>query len=154
MQKIVSCLLFSFLMMGFVSSNCLATSLDKIPAKESSKQWEVVVDKADSQDPTSSISDKPELYKFYSLDIKNNGNDNIELVRVEAYRDDPNTNIEFELFTIQNDLLEKNLSPAFHHSNFPLYTKATELKVVVTWIKKSDNPNDQRKYREQFVFKQ
>ncbi|MDQ0229225.1 hypothetical protein [Metabacillus malikii] len=153
MKKIVTYTLFAFLLLTLIPSNCLATTLDKIPVKKSSNQWEVVIGKPDNEDPKANISDKPELYKFYSLNIKNIGDEYIELVRIEAFRDEPNINTEYELFTVESEP-NKNLYPPFHHSNFPLYTKAKELKVVVTWIKEGDNPSNQRKYREQFVFKQ
>ncbi|MEH7384413.1 hypothetical protein V7147_03215 [Bacillus sp. JJ1521] len=151
MKKITSFLFITLLLISSVPSIGVAASLNKLSAKEVSKQWEVVVGKPDNEDPKANISDKPDLYNVYSLDIKNIGDDNIELVRVEAYRNEPNTSFEYELFTVENDAPKKNLYPSFHHTNFPLYAKATELKIVVTWTKKHDQ---HRKLREQFVFKQ
>ncbi|WP_088087985.1 hypothetical protein [Bacillus sp. OV166] len=96
----------------------------------------MVVGKAASNDPNLNKSTKPELYNVYSLDIKNIGDKDNKMVRVEAYRDEPNSTTQFELFTV--DYEHDNLNPSFQHQNFPLYTKATELKVIVTWTKKSE----------------
>ena len=136
----------------FVPINSFAETLEKLPATETSDQWEVVIGKPDTDDPNLNKSDNPDLYNVYSMVINNISNkDNVELVRIEVYRDHPKLSKEYELFTTNYD--EKNLlEPTLHHHNFPLYTKATKLKVIVTWTEKNDQSD--RRYKEQFVFKQ
>ncbi|MDQ0268892.1 hypothetical protein [Cytobacillus purgationiresistens] len=131
-----------------VSINTFAKTLENLPVTVSSNQWKVEIAEPDNDDPQSNKSDKPDLYNLYSLDINNIGKDNVELVRVEAYRDHPGSTSEYELFTESI----KTAEPMFHHSNFPLFTKATRLKVIVTWIDKNDNSVHKRKFREEFIF--
>lgn len=153
MKKIKISLLCISLLVILTPINTLAATLEKLPSTESSKHWKVVIAKGDHEDPKLNKSDKPDLYNVYSMDIKNIGDENVKLVTVEAYRDEPNSSKEYELFT--TDYREdKPFEPSFHHHNFPLYTKATELKVIVTWTDKSDKSKYQRKFREEFVFQQ
>jgi hypothetical protein len=128
--------------------NTFAASMEKLPALESSKQWNVTIGDPDSEDPKANQS-KPGYFNVYSMDIKNVGDKDVNIVRVEAYRNEPNSTTEYELFT-SNGLSQDS----FHHMNFPLYINATKLNVIVTWTKKSDTSKHQRKYREQFVFEQ
>jgi hypothetical protein len=152
-MKKITFLFFSIIItLILVPINSLAATLQNLPSKESSKQWEVVVGKADSSDPKLNKSKKPDLYNVYSLNIKNIGEEDIKMVKVEAYRGEPNSATQFELFTV--DYEQDSLKSSFHHQNFPLYTKATQLNVIVTWTKKSDKNDHPRKYRELFVFQQ
>lgn len=130
MKKLTVSLLFLTLLITLSSINSLAASLKELPATKSSEQWEVVIGKTDSHNSKANKSDRPDLYNVYSMDIKYIRDKNINLVRVEAYRDEPNSNTDYELF---------------HHHNFPIYTKAKKLKVIVTWSEKNDN--SKRKYR-------
>jgi hypothetical protein len=135
----------------FLSSypeNIFATKFEKLPMVENSEQWEVVLGKPDSHDKMANKS-KPGYFNVYSMDIKNVGDKDVNIVRVEAYRDQPNSMTEYELFTA--DGLSQD---SFHHMNFPLYSKAKKLNVIVTWTKISDTNAHKRKYREQFVFNQ
>ncbi|MGD6960436.1 hypothetical protein ACQCWA_22975 [Rossellomorea aquimaris] len=151
MKKFTISLLCIALLVTWAPISSLAQSLEKLPSTETSKQWEVLIGKGDHEDPKLNKSDKPGLYNIYSMDIKNIGDENVKLVRVEAYRDDPNSTKEYELFTAEYDQ-DKPLNSSFHHHNFPLYTKATKLKVILTWTAKSDESKYKRKFREQFVF--
>ncbi|USK56363.1 hypothetical protein LIS82_07795 [Cytobacillus solani] len=129
-----------------------AESLEKLPATETSEKWEIVIGKPNAKDPSLNKSDRPDLYNVYSMVINNISNkDNVELVRIEVYRNHPNSTTEYELFTVDYEG-NKPLKPAFEHHNFPLYTNASKLKVFVTWAEKDDKTD--RKYKEQFVFQQ
>ena len=153
MIRLTLSLLSLAVILTLIPLNSSAATLKNIPSKEYSKQWEVVVGKADSDEPKLNKSSKPDLYSVFSLDVKNIGDENIKLIRVEAYRDEPNSTTQYELFTVDYED-EQALYPSFHHHNFPLYTKAKELKVIITWTKKSEKNDHQRKFREQFVFQQ
>jgi hypothetical protein len=126
--------------------NTNAANFEPLPKVEHSKQWEVVINKPDSKVANKL---KPVNFNVYSMHIKNVGKKDVNIVRVEAYRDQPNTTTEYELFTF--DGLNQD---SFHHMNFPLYSKANQLNVIVTWTKISDTNEHKRKYREQFVFTQ
>jgi hypothetical protein len=151
MKKLKMFLLSFVLLSTMAPINTFAASLEKIPSSLSSKQWSVVIGKADSSE-TKNNKSKPNVFNVYSMDIKSIGKEDVNLVRIEAYRDEPNSSPEFELFTIDPGM--KSLQPNFHHANFPLSVKASKLKVVITWTKKSDNGKYPRKYREQFLFEQ
>ncbi|GIO25208.1 hypothetical protein J11TS1_37890 [Oceanobacillus sp. J11TS1] len=101
------------------------------------------------------LEPKPEVYNIYSMDVTYIGDEDIKLDRVEVYRDDPSTSYDIELFTATGDgdlVIEKNSEqPSIGHQNFPISTKATELKVIITWKSESDGS---RKYKEEFTFKQ
>lgn len=151
MKKIIIFLSVSLLSF-FIPINTTANTLENLPMSKSSKQWKVEIAEPDiADDSKSNMSNKRALYNFYSMDVKNIGSDQVELVRVEAYRDHPNSTVEHELFTV-DFAGEKTSQPMFHHSNFPLYIKANELKIVLIWTKKNDNSEYKRKYREQFNF--
>ncbi|USK57843.1 hypothetical protein LIS82_26865 (plasmid) [Cytobacillus solani] len=152
MKKLIIKLSFLGLLLSLAPICSYAESLEKLPATETSKQWEIVIGKPNATDPSLNKSDQPDLYNVYSMVVNNISNkDNVELVRIEVYRDHPNSATEYELFTVDYEG-EKPLKPALEHLNFPLYTKASKLKVIVTWSEKNDQT--ERKYKEQFVFKQ
>jgi glycogen synthase len=132
-----------------VPNGSQANVLENLPRTLETKQWKVTVGKPDHFDQKLNKSTRPTLYNVYSLDIQNNDDENIELVRIEAYKNTPESaSTLYELFTAEYDE-DKPLGSSFHHSNFPLDTKATALIVSVTWQNKN---NDQRKYKEQFIF--
>lgn len=148
MKKLILSLLTTTFLL--VPINSLAATLKKLPSSESSNQWKVVIGKPDN--PGFNKSTNPDLYNLFSMDIKNIGDKNIKLIRIEAYRNEPNSTKEYELFTIENDT--NDMHPSFHHHNFPMYTKATELKVILTWTDNSKESEYKRRFREQFVFEQ
>lgn len=127
--------------------NGIASSLDKLPSFKTSNQWEVVIDKPDNND----IESNP-VFNVYSMDIIRNGDEDIKILRVEAYRDEPNSLTDFELFTVNYEKeKDMDLQPSFHHQNFPISAKAKNLKVIITWKKPSDSS---RLFKEEFVFHQ
>ncbi|ASK63947.1 hypothetical protein CFK37_18175 [Virgibacillus phasianinus] len=131
----------------FIPIQTMASSLEKLPASETSTQWEVVIDHPESDE----VKPKPGVYNMYSMDIKYVGDENIKLVRVEAYRDEPNSPIEYELFTADYEEMDGNFEPSFHHQNFPFSAQAKKLKVIITWKK---DRNNSRSFRDVFVFSQ
>ncbi|NRG44216.1 hypothetical protein HRF87_05495 [Bacillus sp. CRN 9] len=151
MKKFIAILFIAVLSFS-ATINTYAKTLEKLPVSKTSKQWNVEINEPDNyEDPDSNKSDNPDLYNMYSMRINNIGKDKVELVRIEAYRDEPRSSVEYELFTEDYEG-DKTALPMFHHSNFPLYTKAKELKVIVTWTEKNDKSKFKRKYREQFTF--
>ncbi|WP_085994201.1 hypothetical protein [Oceanobacillus senegalensis] len=128
----------------------MASSLEKLPSSEKSNQWEVVIDKPKSNEHTP----KPDV-NFYSMDIKYIGDEKVKIERVEAYRDDPNSSFDFEIFTVTPDLETEKDVKSVGHQNFPIFTQATKLKVIVTWTKEGeDSSKYKRNFREEFIFKQ
>ena len=132
-------------------SNSAALSLEQLPSSKSSNEWEVVIDRPKSDD----LESKPDVYNIYSMNIEYIGNKDVKLERVEAFRDDPSLSYDIELFTVdcERDAKETNMNiePSFRHQNFPISTKATNLKVIVTWTKKVEGS---RSFRKEFIFKQ
>lgn len=146
-MKVKILMLFSMFTLSLFPINVIASSLDKLPSSETSSQWEVVIDKPDNND----VEANP-TFNVYSMDIKNIGNENIKIVKVEAYRDEPNSQTDFELFTVDFEKeKDMNLQASFHHKNFPISTEAKSLKVIITWKKQSDSS---RLFREKFIFNQ
>lgn len=150
MKKLIFSLLSTALLLTPINS--LAATLDELPSTESSNQWKVVIGKPDNEPPEFNKSTKPDLYNLYSMDIENIGDKNINLIKIEVYRNEPNSTKDYELFTVEDDDIHRNdIGPSFHHHNFPMYTKATKLKVILTW---ADSSKSERKFREEFVFEQ
>lgn len=141
MKELKVFLLFVLLFTTLTPIKTFATTLEKLPVAVSSEQWSVIIGEPEND------SSKAGVYNVYSMEIKNIGDENINLVSVEAYRDEPNSPTEFELFTFNADL---NTQPYFQHTNFPIAIEASKLSVTITWTGKSDN----RKYRETFIFNQ
>ncbi|GGP16406.1 hypothetical protein [Oceanobacillus neutriphilus] len=129
----------------------VASALEKLPSSDKTDQWEIMIDKPKNED----VEPKPDVYNMYSMDVQYIGDEDIKLERIEAYRDDPSSSYDFELFTIADtddfEIDKNSKQPVFNHQNFPLSVQAKELKVIVTWTNKGDSD---RKYREEFIFKQ
>jgi hypothetical protein len=150
MKKTLMLLLSIALFISLIPMNTHAANLNKLPSVQSSRQWSVEIGKAETNQPEL-IQSKPGVYNVYSMDVKYVGKEEIKIVNIEAYRNEPRTSTEFELFTVKDIRLQQ---PLFHHSNFPISTKATKLTVILTWSKKSDTSTFPRTYKEQFVFNQ
>lgn len=142
---------FTFLSFLLFPISGIASALEKLPSSEKTDQWEILIDKPKNED----VEPKPDVYNMYSMDVQYIGDEDIKLERVEAYRDDPNSSYDFELFTVadMDDIkFDKNSKqPIFSHHNFPFSVQAKELKVIITWTNEGDSA---RKYREEFIFKQ
>lgn len=146
MRKIQFALLLVVLLLTMLPANSFALSPEKLPVKMASKHWSLLVGKADHPDSELNRSKKPALYHFYSMDIKNNSEDKINCVRIEAYRDDPKIDSDVELFTIN---CTESSASSFHHQNFPLMN-GSKLKVVVTYTMEK-NTKTGRKYQDHFM---
>jgi hypothetical protein len=150
-MKMISPLVFMSVLFFLAPVNSSAATLENLPSAETTKNWKVVVGEPDTNNPKLNKSTNPDLYNIFSLDIKHVRDEKIKLVKVEAYREEPKLNTEYELFTAELNK-EKYSSNNFHFQNFGLSKKSSYLKVVVTWTKEDDHTN--RKYREEFIFQQ
>lgn len=136
-----------------------ALTFDKLPVKQTSKQWSVQIDKADQGKGLA----KPEKGKFhtYSIDVNNIGKD-IFSVEINMFRNEPNSKTKFSLFSCPDgnecnkDHYELAKSSAklmnngipHHGANFLLAEKATELEVEIIWTEDSSG----RPLKETFTF--
>lgn len=128
--------------------NTFALTLEKLPVSNSSQQWKVEIGEAEKQ--LGNVQGNTNKYKEYSLDIKNIGDETIELERIEVYRNEPNSNTKYELLTaVEVDLKTVKV---FHHENLPVSLNANRLEVIITWSKKDEQVKSDRKYQETFVF--
>lgn len=148
MKKLITLFTSFVLLFILIPINGIAATLDKLPSSQSSEQWKVVIGEPDADKPELNKSEHG-VFNVFSLDIKNLGKDNINLVRVEAYRNDPHSKTEFGLFTFEDNMLPQS---SFHLHNFPLAMNAQEITVSITWTKKGSHNKKERKYREQFVY--
>lgn len=148
MKKLLTWFTSFVLLFILIPINGIAATLDKLPSSLSSEQWKVVIGIPDADKPELNKSEHG-VFNVYSMDIKNIGKNDVNLVRVEAYRNTPHSKTEFGLFTIEDNMLPQS---SFHHHNFPLAINAKEITVIITWTKKGSNNKYERKYREQFVF--
>jgi hypothetical protein len=150
-MKLIFPLVLMSVLLFLAPYNTSAATLEKLPSAETTKNWKVVVGKPDTNNPKLNKSTNPDLYNVFSLDIKNVSDEKIKLEKVEAYREEPKLDTQYELFTAELNK-EKYSSNNFHFQNFGLSKKSSYLKVVVTWTKEDDNT--ERKYREEFIFQQ
>ncbi len=89
----------------------IPSSLEQLPSSKLTKDWEEVIDKPKINE----LKPKPNVYNLYSMDIKYIGDETIRIERVEAYRDDPGSSADFDLFTA-NSGKEMNVDQqSFHH---------------------------------------
>ncbi|MCP1096652.1 hypothetical protein M0L17_23100 [Bacillaceae bacterium OS4b] len=137
-----------------------ALTFDKLPTKQTSKQWSVQVDKADQGKGLV----KPEKGKFhtYSLEVDNIGKDVLS-AEVHMFRNEPNSTTKFSLFSCPDEKecnkehFESAISLAdqlndgypYRFSNFLLAEKATEFEVEIIWTQKG---MEGRPLKETFTF--
>jgi len=143
------------LIIGFnFHTNTYAKSFNSLPLTKSSDQWSIKINQADLDkvNEPKLTKAKKGVFNVYSLDISNIGDRNINNVRIEAFRDEPNSKTYYELFTNEGDILVKEGS-SYHHSNFPISVKAKILKIDITW-EKTINENQRRHFKETFIFHQ
>jgi hypothetical protein len=145
-------LLISFVLLGFLLfgtiSQVSALTFEELPISKSSEQWLIEIGKADAKEPELNEG-KDGVFNTYSMTVKSTGGEEITNVRVEAFRDEPNSTTKCELFNSERHRLLEEGNP-FHFSNFPISVNAKELEVVITWSKEGSD----RKYKERFVFNQ
>ena len=134
--------------------------LDKVPTKQTTKQWSVQVDVAEQGNE--SIKPKKGTFDTYSLRIDKLGNDVLS-VEVHMFRNEPNSTTKYALFGCpdENDCNKEHFERAislakqlnegipYQFANFPLAEKATELEVEIVWTEKE---NAGRPLKERFIF--
>lgn len=146
---------------------CISSSLDtkaltfnKLPTKQTSKQWSVQVGEAEQSEKLV----KPVKGKFhtYSLKIDKLGKDDVDSVDVHMYRNEPDSITKFSLLSCpagndcNNEHYERAISLAkqmntgmpYQFSNFLLAEKATELEVEIVWTENREG----RPLKETFTF--
>lgn len=141
---------FSFLCLLTMGTTYQAQALtfDHLPQIQASKQWSVQVGKA--QPDRTSIKPRKGVYDTYSFKVKNIGTD-VDFVKVQAFRDEPDSNTKFALFSEnRHSMMIEKRGQEFVFSVFPLAVKAKELQIVVTWKEKGIN----RDLKETFIFTQ
>jgi len=149
MNKLCTALLFLCVINLGQSYQAYALTFDHLPKSQSSNQWSVQVGKA-KQDKDS-IKPQNGVFDTYSFNVSNIGHD-VDFVKVQAFRDEPNSKTKFALFSENNPtsvMIEKK-GQEFNFSNFPLSIKAKELEIVVTWKEEGSD----RELKESFLFKQ
>ncbi|HWO98441.1 MAG TPA: hypothetical protein VNM45_19335 [Bacillus sp. (in: firmicutes)] len=139
-------------MLVFVFSTTLKTdalTFEQLPVTQTSKQWSIELGqgKGNNSQSINSQSTKPQqgVSNNYSIAVKSIGKD-VKNVRIEVFRDEPNSTTKYELFTAENLELLKDGEP-FLFSNFPLSENAKKLEITITWTEGSA-----RKLKETFVF--
>ncbi|PEJ57166.1 hypothetical protein CN692_13515 [Bacillus sp. AFS002410] len=128
-----------------------ASSLKQLPITENTNQWKLSIDKAITGPNLTKA--KPGVYNTYSLKINNIGDQKIQNVRVEAFRNEPGSKTMFELFTSEDKNVLASRKSDFHHQNFPISVKATVLEIDITWEKVLEQ-NNVRHFKETFIFEQ
>lgn len=133
-------------------TNSFAKSFDSLPISKSSDQWSIKIDHPDKDEPNQPTLTKAKkgVFNVYSLDIRNIGDKDINNVKVEAYRDEPNSTTKYELFTHSASMLIKG---NYRHSNFPISVKSKDLVIDITW-EKTIKESYVRHYKETFTFHQ
>ena len=149
MRNIKISVLSIILLIIFAPLNTRAEQFEQFSSKETSKQWNVVIEKSISDNSKHNPLKKDGLYNLYNMSITNIGDKNVRLTRIEAYSDVPKK--ENELFTFDDEKDKLLNSSSFFQQTFPLHSKSTKMKVIVTWTD-NNKSNQQRKYKEEFIF--
>lgn len=129
-------LLFCFIK----SQSSLALTFEQLPLKESSSQWEIVLDK----EKYNSAPKDSSKYQTYSFVIKNIGEDQSN-VTIQSYRNSLNSKTKYALFNkAVNTSIPKGQE--FTQKNFFIDNKATNLEIEVSWTVNN------RPVKETFIF--
>lgn len=150
MLLITSCLSGSTI---FPFPSIYAQSSALAPERHETKQWLVQIDEPIFD--RSQLS-KPQLgeYDTYSLVIRNQGK-TLHDVTVEAFRKDPQTSTQLELFTLSVGTVTSGHN-ALNHSGFPVSVEADQVEIVISWHdldrKNQGAKGKGRKYKQTFLF--
>ncbi|WP_394234205.1 hypothetical protein [Niallia oryzisoli] len=160
MKKLSLFCLLSLLCMSLTTLEATALTFDKLPIKQTSKQWSVQVGEAEQGEDLG----KPVKGEFhtYSIKIDKIGTD-VLTTEVYMYRNEPGSKTKYALFGCPNekdcnqDRYAHSISFAeqlngggfYKHANLPLAEKATELEIEVIWTQKG---SEGRPLKETFVF--
>ena len=127
-------------------------TIEELPVKHASKQWEVQIGKAEAGNGMA----KPEKGAFhtYAVEIKNIGHD-VASAEIFVYRNEPNSSTKFSLWNIPHEnpvSLAKSLNhgSSVKHRNLLMAENATELEVDMIWTEKG---SEGRLLKETFIFK-
>lgn len=150
---------FSFITVAMLGTYATANAFspNSLPVIQSSDQWVVRIDSPDDQKHPDMINAKKDVSNTYSLKLKDLKKD-VYNVKVEAYRNEPNSKTKYELFTIDNPNFKSGKAVQLH-ANFPISVKAEELEVIITWQEephitlKNGQKADARRYKQVFMFK-
>ncbi|WP_410982385.1 hypothetical protein [Bacillus cereus] len=156
MRKIVS---FSLLLLCLIIPNqASAYSPKSLPLSQNSKQWKVNIDEVKQRDKDI-LQPKKDVFHTHHFSVQNIGKDEVYNIQVEVFRNEPNTETKYELFSLKEARLASGQT-GFEHMNFPVSIKADEVDVMITW---QEHPframrNGQkvkgRIFKEHFVFKE
>lgn len=152
----------SFLLLFFISASHKAEALtfDKLPIKQTSKQWTVQIGEAGQGKEL--VTPEKGKFQTYSLEVKNIGRD-VFSVEINLFRNEPKSKTKYSLFSCPHgedcnkDNYERAISLArvlntngnfYRHENFLLAEKATELEVEIVWTQGPDG----RQLKETFTF--
>ena len=128
----------------------------KIPSTKQSDQWKVELGEVIYNSKMGGPPKKGDNFEMYSLVITNIGKE-VYNVEFETYRAEPNSETKFGL-SLEDE--KKGVFKEDRHvsfANLPIYVKANELEVVVSWHDKpvtlKDSTVDEgREYKQIFTF--
>ncbi|HDR4590080.1 TPA: hypothetical protein QCR33_001185 [Bacillus cereus] len=130
----------------------------QLPISKTSDRWKIEIKQPDTK--TGLVTSKKDVFDTYGFEVKDIGKDAYH-VTVEVFRNEPDTQTKYELFTSTKDhVLSKEV--AFNHANFPISVQSDELEVIITWqespsriLKNGQKDCEaERKYKQTFLFKQ
>ncbi|MBM7605592.1 hypothetical protein JOC75_003615 [Metabacillus crassostreae] len=156
LRKIITLLVVFFITIGTISIvNAESTRIFEVPVSQKSDQWKVELGEVKYHSKMSRPK-KGENFEMYSLKITNIGKD-VHNVEFETYRDEPNSETKFglSLEDEQKGIFEQGMDVSF--ANMPIYVKANELEVVISWhgkpvTLKDGTVTEGREYKETFTF--
>jgi hypothetical protein len=144
-------LVLSFICIGsmsaFAQNHKNSTQLFKVPITKETGQWMVVLGDVEKYEPKMA-KPKKGVYNMYSLNITNIGK-RVYNVKIEGFRDEPNSGTKHGLFKVEvpKDLKEVSKSEHGHvfiQNNFPVSVNANEIEVVITWKENSQGRDYQQ----------
>ncbi|MFE4525764.1 hypothetical protein ACFRCQ_27370 [Cytobacillus firmus] len=137
-KTIFALFLFCFFSIGTVGTFVDAESFElfDVPNEMQSDKWKVELGEVKYVD--NMAKPKKGVNEMYSLKITNIGNKDLKNVKIDFYRNEPNSMTRYGLHTPseRQDVFKKGRD--FSFSNLPISLKATELEVVISW---QDDPS-------------
>ncbi|WJE54697.1 hypothetical protein QRE66_10970 [Bacillus cereus] len=156
MKKTASSLLLLLCMI--TTNQVYAYSPQSLPISQNSKQWKVNIDEV-KKTGQGMLQPKKGVFHTYHFSVQNIGKDEVYNIQVEVFRNEPNTETKYELFSLKEARLASGRTE-FKHANFPVSTKADEVDVMITWQEhpframRNGQKVEERKFKEHFVFKE
>ncbi|MGE6719562.1 hypothetical protein ACQKGD_19680 [Peribacillus frigoritolerans] len=138
------------------SVNAESNQLFDVPASQKSDQWKVELGEVKYNSKMGKTK-KGDEFEMYSLKITNIGKE-VHNAEFETYRDEPNSKTKFGLSLEQEQegVFKQGMDVNF--ANMPIYVKANELEVEISWhgkpvTLKDGTVTEGREYKETFTFK-